>query len=313
MSECIGIDVSKAQLDVGCWPSKKTWQVANDDSGIAELAKQLVKEEPDLVIIEASGGYEKVVAAALGAAGLEVRLINPRLVRDFAKATGTLAKTDRIDAVVLARYGQALRPEKRPLKPEETVLLHDLLTRRAQLVQMLTAEKNRLGGSSHKKVLSEINAHIVWLEKRISKVDKDLDQVIRDSPIWSQANAVLQSMPGVGRVIAMTVMGSLPELGHVNKKEIAALVGVAPFARDSGTMRGQRTCWGGRANVRAALYMGALTATRCKGPIRDFYQRLVAAGKPKKVALTACMRKMLVTLNSMARTNSKWSEGPLSA
>lgn len=313
MSVFVGIDVSKASLDVGTWPSKKSWKVANADEDFEKLSSELLELEAELVVIESTGGYEKRVAAVLAAAGLEVRVVNPRGVRDFAKATGALAKTDRLDALVLAHFGAAMRPEKRPLKPEETALLQDLLSRRRQLVEMLSSEKNRLHSASHKKICTEIKAHIRWLEKRIEKADSDLDEAIKSSPIWSERNALLQSMPGIGRVSALTLMALLPELGELSKKEVAAIVGVAPFARDSGTLRGKRTCWGGRAGVRAVLYMGALAAVRSEGPLRSFYKRLTGAGKPHKVAMTACMRKMVVALNAMAKANRKWVDPRLSA
>jgi transposase len=248
------------------------------------------------------------VAAALAAAGVPVAVVNPRQVRDFAKATGTLAKTDRIDAEILARFAQAIRPPVRPLPDAQTQELQALTARRRQLVEMITAESNRLHSSRSPAVQTGIRAHVDWLRDQVGDVDQDLDRAVKASPIWHVKDNLLQSVPGVGRVLARTLLTELPELGQLNRKQIAALVGVAPLNRDSGTLRGQRKVWGGRAQVRAVLYMNALVATRHNPVIRRYYQRLLAHGKPKKVALTACMRKLLVILNVIIRDGSPWRQ-----
>ena len=239
---------------------------------------------------------------------MPVVVVNPRQVRDFARATGKLAKTDTLDAAVLARFGEAVRPPVRPLRDSETQLLNSLLARRHQLITMLVAEKNRLSSVTTVAVRPSIEAHIQWLERELDDLDTDLRQTIRNSPVWREKDDLLRTVPGVGEQVSLSLLAYLPELGTLDRRQIAALVGVAPYNRDSGTMRGRRTVWGGRARVRASLYMGALTATRCNPVIRDFYQRLLAAGKPKKVALTACMRKLLVILNSMLKHHSTWCD-----
>lgn len=306
----IGIDVAKATLDVHVRPSDEQWTVANDEAGIRQLVDQVRGAAPTQVVLEATGGYELAVVSALAAAGLPVVVVNPRQVRDFAKATGQLAKTDRLDAAVLARFAEVVQPEARTLATAEQQELDALLTRRRQLIDMLTAEKNRLGqvfvraGASVRKSLK---AHIAFLERELQRADTDLGDRIRQSPLWREREDLLRSAPGVGPVLSRTLLAALPELGRLDRKAIAALVGVAPMNRDSGLMRGKRMIFGGRAPVRTALYMGALTATRCNPVIRQFYQRLVATGKPKKVALTACMRKLLIILNAMVRQGTPWS------
>lgn len=310
MNTFVGIDVSKEVVDVGVLPGEKTWQVPQKPQDLAALAEQLKALNPEAVVLEASGGYESPVVAALAAADLPVVAVNPRQVRDFAKATGTLAKTDRLDALVLARFAEAVKPERRPLKDFQTELLQDLLVRRRQLVEMLMMEKTRLHQATG-PVRKDIERHVLWLQKRVKQVEKDLDDAIKNSPVWREREQLLRSVPGVGRVAALTLMAQLPELGQLNRKQIAALVGVAPFARDSGTMRGKRTCWGGRAAVRSVLYMGALAAVRGDTSIARFYQRLIRAGKPAKVALTACIRKMIVALNAILRTGKPWHEAQL--
>jgi transposase len=314
MSKFVGIDVAKAVVDVGVLPEEKTWQVARDQDALAQLAKDLSELEPDAIVLEASGGYENQVVAALGAADLPVVVVNPRQVRDFAKAMGVLAKTDRIDALVLARFGEKVQPELRPLKDFQTEKLRELLVRRRQLVEMLTMERNRMQEMPYEDIRKEIEQHVHWLQRRIRRTDKDLDEAIKNTPIWREKEQLLRSVPGVGRVIAITLLAMLPELGQLSRKEIAALVGVAPFARDSGTLRGKRSCWGGRADVRAVLYMGALTAVRSgKCTLATFYERLRARGKPAKVALTACMRKMIIALNAIVRSGKPWEERQLAA
>lgn len=306
----VGIDVSKGTLDVQIRPTDAQWSVANDDASIRALVAQLQAAAPARIVIEATGGYELAVVSALAAAGLPVIVVNPRVVRDFARATGQLAKTDQLDAGILARFAEQVRPEIRPLPDAEQQELEALLTRRRQLIEMLTAEKNRLQqvfvvrGSRVKKSLT---AHIAYLTRELGRAETDLGALVRQSPIWRERDDLLQSAPGVGPVLSFTILAALPELGRLDRKAIAALVGVAPLNRDSGMFRGKRMIHGGRAPVRTALYMGTLVATRYNPVIRAFYQRLLAAGKPKKVALTACMRKLLIILNAMVRHQAPWS------
>ena len=302
----VGIDVSKARLDVAVVPGEQTWSVANDDSGITELADKLKGLSPKLVLLEATGGLERRVLARLVGGGLPAMAINPRNVRDFARSLGKLAKTDRIDAIVLGRFAQAVRPELRPIADEQSQELQTLLTRRRQLVEMITAEKNRLFTTDLHATRRRIKEHIEYLQKELHINDYDLDQSIKQMPIWLEKVDLLESVPGVGRVTASTLIALLPELGTLGRKQIAALVGVAPFNRDSGTLRGRRAVWGGRATVRAVLYMAALTSARWNPAIRALYQRLKAVGKPAKVALVACMRKLLTILNAMLRTRTPW-------
>jgi transposase len=302
----VGIDVSKARLDVAVVPSEQTWSVANDDKGLAELADKLAKLSPKLVLMEATGGMERRALARLVGAGLPAMAINPRNVRDFAKSLGKLAKTDRIDSIVLGRFAQAVRPELRPLADEQTQDLQAHLTRRRQVIEMLTAEKNRLLATDAKKYRRQIKEHIEYLQKELTINEYDLDQTIKQTPVWLEKVDLLESVPGIGRVTASTLIALLPELGTIGRKQIAALVGVAPINRDSGTLRGRRAIWGGRAAVRAVLYMAALTSSRWNPAIRALYRRLKAAGKPSKVALVACMRKLLTILNAMLRTRAPW-------
>jgi len=281
--------------------------VANAAAGIEILVERLRELQPALIVLEATGGVERAVTRALASAEFPVVVINPRQVRDFAKATGQLAKTDTIDAAVLARFGEAVRPALRPLPDEVTWELRAVVTRRRQLTEMIVAETNRLSGAS-KAVRKRINAHLRWLETELKRADKDLDQSIRQSPIWRENEDLLRSVPGMGPVISRTLLAELPELGRLNRKQIAALVGVAPLNRDSGTLRGRRSIWGGRATVRAALYMGALVASRRNAVIQTFYRRLRNAGKAPKIALVACMRKLLTILNAMIKHKTHWSE-----
>ena len=303
----VGIDVSKARLDVAIGPSGQNESVTNDKAGIEALIKRLGEIQPALIVLEATGGVERQLTRALASAELPVVVVNPRQVRDFAKATGQLAKTDSIDAVVLARFGDAVRPALRPLPDEVTLELRALVARRRQITEMMVAERNRLSRAS-KGVRKRIDAHIRWLESELGRADKDLDQSIRQSPIWQENQDLLRSVPGIGPVISRTLLAELPELGELNRKQIAALVGIAPLNRDSGTLRGRRTIWGGRASVRAALYMAALVASRRNAVIRAFYKRLRDAGKAPKVALVACMRKLLTILNAMIKHKTRWSE-----
>jgi len=299
----VGIDVGQTRLDVA--HGTEGWWVANDDRGIADLVARLEALQPTLVVLEATGGIEMPLVGALAAAEVPVVVVNPRQTRQFAKATGRLAKTDAIDAQVLARFAEGVQPALRPLPDAATQKLSSLVTRRRQVVEMLTAEKNRLRTAAP-AVRGHIKEHILWLERSLSDLDSELAQAIHSSDIWRAQDDLLQSAPGVGPVLSTTLLAELPELGRLNRKQIAALVGVAPLNRDSGTLRGRRAIWGGRSQVRATLYMAALVAARHNAVIRAFYDRLIAAGKPKKVALTACMRKLLTILNAMIQHHSPW-------
>jgi transposase len=301
----VGIDIAKADFVVACRPDGTSWTASNDPKGIVATVDRLCAVAPSLIVLEATGGYETALVAALAAATLPLVVANPRQIRDVGKATGQLAKTDRLDAHLLALFADRVQPTPRPLPDAAMQQLEALMTRRRQLLDMLAAEGNRLEHAVA-PIRREITRHIRWLERRVAAVDRDLDDTIQKSPVWRVKENLLRTAPGVGPVLSRTLLADLPELGQLNRKQIAALVGVAPLARDSGTLRGKRVVWGGRAPVRAALYMGALVATRHNVVIRAFYRRLVAAGKPKKVALTACMRKLLTILNAMMRTNTTW-------
>ena len=301
----VGIDVAKAQVDVAVRPTGQRWVVSYDETGVGELVSQLENLGPALVLLETSGGLELPLVAALAAAALPVVVINPRQVRDFAKATGKLAKTDSLDAAVLAHFAEVIRPPVRPLRDAETQALNSLAARRHQVMTMLVSEKNRLS-SATVAVRPRIEAHIAWLEGELDDLDEGLRQTLRQSPVWREKDDLLRTVPGVGEQISLTLLAYLPELGTLDRRQVAALAGVAPFNRDSGILRGKRAVWGGRSRVRAALYLGALSATRYNPVIRDFYQTLLTAGKPKKVALVACRRKLLVILNSMLRHRSPW-------
>ena len=305
----VGIDVSKAELVVAARPSGERWTVANDERGVRTLVERLTRDAPELVVLEATGGYELLCVAALAAAGLPVVVANPRQVRDFAKATGQLAKTDRIDADVLALFAERVHPPVRPLPDADAQELDALLARRRQLLEMLQAERNRLGqvfGRGKQPVRKSLKAHIAFLERELRVADTDLGEMVRRSPAWRERDDLLRSVPGVGRVLSFTLLAELPELGRLSRRQIAKLVGIAPLSRDSGTLRGRRFVQGGRAGVRAVLYMAALAATKRNAVIRAFYTRLLAAGKPKPLALVACMRKLLTILNAMARTHERW-------
>ena len=302
----VGIDVAKARVDVAIRPGGDRCEVSNDQAGIVALVAQMQQLNPVALVMEASGGLELPLVAALAAASLPVVVVNPRQVRDFAKATGRLAKTDSLDAAVLAHFAEAVRPPQRPLRDAETQTLNSLVARRQQVMTMLVAERNRLS-SADIAVQTSIEGHITWLKQELNDLDQGLRQTLRQSPVWREKDDLLRSVPGIGDRISVTLLACLPELGTLNRRQIAALVGVAPFNRDSGTLRGKRTVWGGRAKVRTALYMGAIVASRFNPVIRDFYQRLLAAGKPKKLALTACMRKLLIILNSMLKHGSSWN------
>jgi len=310
MPSFIGIDVANTTLDVAAEPATALGAlttVPNDEAGHTALVAALTPLRPTLIVLEATGGYERAVTVALAAAGLPVVVVNPRQVRDFAKATGQLAKTDQLDAAVLARFAAQVQPALRPVPDATTHALRELLTRRRQLVAMLGQERNRLAQARDRAIRRDLQQHIRWLERRVTTSDDELHQQIEQSPVWRVRDQLLQSVPGIGPVTAQTLLASLPELGALNRKQIAALVGVAPLNRDSGQWRGRRHVWGGRAPVRHALYMAALVASRHNPALRAFYTRLRAAGKPPKVALVATMRKLLVMLNAMLAHQTPWS------
>lgn len=302
----IGIDVAKAHLDVASPQTNHTWQVPNTALGHQALVTALTGLAPALVVLEASGGYEAAVASVLYEAGLPVVVVNPRRVRAFAQAQGRLAKTDPIDAAVLADFGRAVQPPVRPLPPEQAQHLSELTRRRRQLIQMITAEQHRLDQASS-PMAQTIRRHITWLQKQLKALDADLAELIRTSPLWCDQAALIASVPGVGPTTTAMLLAELPELGRLSAKQIAALVGVAPFNRDSGQKQGPRAIYGGRGPVRTTLYMATLVATRHNPVIQAFYTRLLAAGKPKKVALTACMRKLIIILNAILRDQQPWN------
>jgi len=306
----VGIDVSKAVLDCCVVSSPiQVLQVSNDAVGIEQLIQQFQELKPDLIVLEASGGYETAAATALASALFRVAVVNPRQVRDFAKATGQLAKTDRIDARILAQFGLAIEPQVRSLPDADARELQGLLARRSQLVAMRTQELNRAAQVTG-TLRARIKKHITWLNAAIRTCDVDLTAKLRTSPVWKAKEDLLRSMPGIGVINSRMLMAGLPELGQLNRQKISALVGVAPFNRDSGKFKGQRRIWGGRAHIRQALYMAALTAKRCNPVIRALYERLTMRGKPHKVAMVACMRKMITILNTMARHNAHWDPKP---
>ena len=303
----VGIDVSKSTLDVCIEPSVQTLHVAYDGAGIGQILGCLKEVSPTLIVIEATGGLEVRIATELAGKGLPVAVINPRQARDFAKATGQLAKTDQVDAEVLAAFAQAIRPQARPLKDADTRALDDLVSRRRQLIDMRVQETLRLGTAASKPMQKSLARHIAWLGKRITEVDNDLTRRLRKSDVWRTQDDLLRCIPGVGAVTTRTMLAKCPELGTLNRREIAALTGVAPLAHDSGTHRGKRFVWGGRADVRAVLYMAAISAMRCNEPIKAFAERLKKAGKPPKVVIVACMRKLLTIMNSMLKNNTPWN------
>jgi transposase len=303
----VGIDVSKAHLDVCVRPSGEAFRVANDEAGHAQLLTKLASSSPTLTVMEATGGFETAAAAALASAGIVLAVVNPRQVRDFAKATGRLAKTDTLDAAVLAQFAEVVKPEARPLDDAQTSELAAMVSRRRQLVDMLTAETNRMHGARSDRLRKHIYKHVTWLRRQLKDVDRDLDTKLRETPGWREKEDLLRSVPGVGPVLSRTLLAELPELGTIDRGKIAALVGVAPLNRDSGTMRGKRAIWGGRASTRTVLYMATIAATRCNPVLRGLYQRLVASGKAKKVAIVACMRKLLIILNAMVRDGKHWT------
>jgi len=301
----IGIDVAKGRLDVHPRPGH-AFTVTRDGEGIASLVERVKALSPVLIVLEATGGFETVVAGALAGAQLPLAVVNPRQVRDFARAIGRLAKTDALDAEVIALFAERVRPEPRPLPDEDARYLSELVARRRQIVEMMTMERNRRRTLTGKRLLKSIDRLLVALQKELSDLEADLDDTIRGTPAWREAEDLLTSVPGVGDKLARTLIADLPELGRLSRRQIAALVGVAPINRDSGTMRGRRTTWAGRAKVRTTLYMAALVASRYNKTLKSFYQRLLQAGKAKKLALTAVMRKLLTILNAMIRDQTPW-------
>ena len=339
-SHFVGIDVSKAHLDVHVLPTGDSFRVSHDDDGLVTLIERLRPVAPVVLVLEATGGYEVTAAATLASAGLPVAVVNPRQIRDFARATGQLAKTDTLDARVIARFAEAVRPAPRrcrmsrlgpwansspggaswwtcssrsratraprPMPDEQARALGQLIARRRQLVDMLGAEQNRRRLLHDRRLQRHVDAHIAWLEEALRRLDHDLTTLIRSTPVWRETEDLLRSVPGIGPVTACTLIADLPELGHLDRRRIAALAGLAPFARDSGAFRGRRMIAGGRAHIRRVLYMATLTAIKHNPAIRVFYLRLVAAGRPGKLALTAAMRKLLTVLNAMLRDRRPW-------
>jgi transposase len=310
----VGIDVSKNTLDVAVVPGSEAWQVANTAAQIGTLAERLKALAPERIVLEASGGFEVVLSATLASHGLPVVVVNPRQVRDFARATGELAKTDRIDARVLARFGEAIRPELRTLADATARELSALVVRRQQLVEMLTAEQNRLMAAAvqdaPEALREQLGEHIDWLRRQLKELDDELQQQVQSSPLWREQEDLLRSIKGIGAVTSAMLLSQLPELAYLDRKAIAKLVGVAPLNRDSGKYRGTRRIWGGRSAVRAVLYMATLVATHHNPPIRAFYQRLLSAGKTKKTALVACMHKLLLVCRAVLRTHTPWRPVP---
>lgn len=302
----VGIDVSKAELVVAVHPSGETWASGTTAGAVEDLIRRLLTVQPTVVVVEATGGYEMALVAACAAAQLPVTVVNPRQVRAFAQALGRTAKTDAIDAHVLALFGARVQPIPRAIPDAATRALADLVARRRQLLEMLGAEQRRLEQATTNAVRRDLRTHIRWLERRVKDVDDEIGGAIQDSPVWRVHEDLLRSVPGIGPTVARTLLAELPELGQLDRRAIAALVGVAPFNRDSGQWRGRRMIWGGRASVRAALYMAALVATRHNATLKGFYQRLRAAGKPPKVALVAVMRKLLTIINAMMKHQSRW-------
>lgn len=303
----VGIDVAQAHVDLALYPPGPSWQEAQTPAGLATVVTRLQALAPFRVIVEATGGLEAPLVAALAAAALPVVVVNPRQVRDFAKATGQLAKTDRVDAQVLAHFGAVVRPPLRPLPDATQQALHARVARRQQLVEMLTAERNRQH-RARGALAARLAAHIAWLEQELADLDRDLQDQLRQSPVWRAQDNLLQSVPGIGPVVSATLLADLPELATLDRRALAALVGVAPFARDSGQQRGRRQVWGGRASVRTALYMATLVAIRHNPVLRAHYRQLLARGKPKKLALVACIRKLLTIVHAILRRGVPWAK-----
>jgi transposase len=306
MEVFVGIDVSKDRLDVHVLPSGEAFGVASDGEGLASLAERLAALQPVTVALEATGGFEVVAAGVLAGAGLPVVVVNPAQVRSFAHALGRRAKTDPIDALVIARFAQAARPEPRPLADADQRFLSDLAARRRQILQMLVAERQRLGRAGDLRLKKSLRRLIAALEKELGEVDGDIDQAIRTSPAWRRKEVLMQSVPGVGRITARNLLADMPELGRLDRRQAAALAGLAPFTRQSGQWRGKSFIGGGRAHVRCALFMAALSAARFNPALKTFHQRLIAAGKPKMVALVAVARKLLIILNAVLRDQKPW-------
>jgi len=302
----VGIDVSKDRLDVHVRPSGQTLTAARDSTGLQQLVGSLRKLAPALIVLEATGGFEITVAAALASAGLPLAVVNPRQIRDFARATGRLAKTDALDAQVIALFAERIRPEPRPLADADSQNLAELIARRRQVVEMIGMETNRLYQVRNARVQRMLRTTVNTLTAQLAELDRDIDDTIKRSPVWRAADNLLTSVPGIGDVTAHTLIADLPELGQLDRRRLAALVGVAPINRDSGQMRGKRTIAGGRSDVRNALYMATLSAIRWNPIISQHYKSLVERGRPKKVALVACMRRLLGILNAIMRTNTPW-------
>jgi len=304
----VGIDVSKAELVIAVAPSGERWTSATTSEALVAFVARLKTLAPSVVVMEATAGYDVPVAVACAAAGLPVAVVNPRQIRAFAQAIGRTAKTDPIDAEVIALFGERVRPEPRPLPDADTQALAALVARRRQLLEMLHAERQRLEQATATAVRRDLRQHVTWLKRRVADTDDELQKRIQKSPAWREKDDLLRSVPGIGPAVSRTLLAELPELGQLDRRTIAALVGVAPMNRDSGRFRGKRMIWGGRASVRQALYMAALVASRYNAPLRTFYQRLQAAGKPKKLALVAVMRKLLTILNAMVKHNTEWQQ-----
>lgn len=302
----VGIDVAKDRLDVHVRPSDEAFAVARDGEGLAALVERLQGLAPQIAVVEATGGFEVTVAAALAGAAIPLAVVNPRQIRDFARAMGQLAKTDALDARAIARFAEAIKPEPRPVPDDQARELSELVQRRRQVVEMMAMERNRRRQLTQRRLIKGVDRVLAMLQKELSELEEDLDDAIRGTPAWREAEDLLKSVKGVGDIVARTLIADLPELGTMGRKQIAALVGIAPLNRDSGTIRGRRTIWGGRAKVRAALYMAALVASQRNPRLAAFYQRLIAAGKPKKLALTALMRKLLTILNAILRDRRPW-------
>jgi transposase len=302
----IGIDVSKDRLDVHVRPSDEAFAVGRDGDGLAALIERVGMLDPYLVVLEATGGFELTVAAALVAAGMPLAVVNPRQIRDFARATGQLAKTDALDAKAIARFAETVRPEPRAVPDEQARALGELVARRRQVIEMMTAERNRRRQLTNRRLIKSVDRLLAVLLTELAELDRDVGEGIRGTPAWRERDELLRSVPGIGDIVSRTLIADLPELGSLDRKQIAALVGVAPLNRDSGKMRGRRTTWGGRAKVRSALYMAALVASRHNPVLAAFYQRLVSAGKAKKLAITAVMRKLLTILNAIIRDRRPW-------
>jgi transposase len=303
----VGVDVSKDNLDVAIGSEKQILTFANDQKGVDALIEKLNRIGPELIVFESTGGYERLAASLFVEAGLPVVIVNPRQVRDFAKSAGILAKTDAIDARVIARFAEAVKPDVRQLKDHQTSELTALVTRRRQIIEMIVAENNRLK-LANKRNKKDIKDHIRWLQKRLDKIESDIDKMIQSSPIWRCKDDILRSVPGIGPITSASLICDLPELGVLSPKKIAMLAGLAPLNCDSGKYKGRRRIWGGRASVRSGLYMATMAAIRCNPAIKGFYQRLTAAGKCHKVAATACMRKLLIIVNAMLRDQTLWQQ-----